>query len=31
MSAPGIRTSSRVADGGHEGGEIIRIDAARES
>jgi len=31
MSAPGIRTSNRVALGGHEGGEMIRMDAARES
>lgn len=31
MSAPGTRTSSRVADGVTEGGEIMRIEAARES
>ena len=31
MSAPGIRTSILVAAGGTEGGEIIRMDAARES
>jgi hypothetical protein len=31
MSAPGTRISSRVADGGTEGGEMILIDAARES
>jgi len=31
MSAPGMRISSRVADGGHEGGDIIRMEAARES
>lgn len=31
MSAPGTRTSSLVADGGTEGGEIMRIETARES
>lgn len=31
MSAPGTRTSNRVAEGGADGGEIMRIDAARES
>lgn len=31
ISAPGIRTSNLVAEGGTEGGERIRIDAARES
>ena len=31
MSAPGTRISNRVADGGTEGGEIIRTELARES
>jgi hypothetical protein len=31
MSAPGTRTSSLVADGGTDGGEIMRMEAARES
>lgn len=31
ISAPGTLISIRVAAGGTEGGEIIRIDAARES
>ena len=31
MSAPGTRTSRRVASGGTDGGEIIRMEAARES
>ena len=31
MSAPGMRISNRVPVGGHEGGDIIRMDAARES
>lgn len=31
MSAPGTRTSKRVADTGTLGGEMMRIDAARES
>lgn len=31
ISAPGTRTSRRVAYRGTEGGEIIRMDAARES
>ena len=31
MSAPGTRTSRRVAEGGTEGGEMMRTEAARES
>jgi len=31
MSAPGTRTSNLVADGGTDGGEMIRMEAARES
>ena len=31
MSAPGTRTSRRVAAGGTEGGEMSRTEAARES
>jgi hypothetical protein len=31
MSAPGILISKRVALGGTLGGQMIRIDAARES
>lgn len=31
MSAPGTRISSLVADGGTDGGEITRTEAARES
>ena len=31
ISAPGTRISSRVAAGGTDGGEIIRMEAARES
>lgn len=31
MSAPGMRTSKRVAAGGTDGGAMMRIDAARES
>jgi len=31
ISAPGIRTSNRVAAGGQDGGAMIRIEAARES
>lgn len=31
ISAPGMRTSSLVAAGGAEGGEMSRIEAARES
>jgi hypothetical protein len=31
ISAPGTRTSSRVALGGTDGGLIMRTDAARES
>jgi hypothetical protein len=31
ISAPGMRTSNLVAAGGTEGGEMMRIDAARES
>lgn len=31
ISAPGTRTSKRVADGGTEGGDIMRMEAARES
>ena len=31
MSAPGTRTSNRVADGGTDGGEMIRTEPARES
>jgi hypothetical protein len=31
MSAPDTRISKRVADAGTEGGDIIRMDAARES
>lgn len=31
MSAPGTRTSRRVALGGTDGGAIMRTDAARES
>jgi len=31
ISAPGMRTSIRVAGGGQDGGEMIRIEAARES
>ena len=31
MSAPGTLTSIRVAAGGTDGGEMIRMDAARES
>ena len=31
ISAPGMRISNRVPAGGQEGGDIIRMDAARES
>lgn len=31
MSAPGTRISRRVAAGGTDGGEMMRIEAARES
>jgi hypothetical protein len=31
ISAPGTLISNRVAEGGTEGGEIMRMDAARES
>ena len=31
MSAPGMRTSNRVAERPTDGGEMIRTDAARES
>jgi hypothetical protein len=31
ISAPGMRTSNLVAAGGTEGGDMMRIEAARES